>query len=108
MRGIKFKNYYQLFINLQNRNTEGYTTSEYRSMIFKMIAEDLNKNFLNGHIYADNIQQMQRNDYLAYLKIEYYPTCNNKAEYLYINFLHDCVVFNGLYIAYWGYKTVIL
>ena len=99
-RGIDFKKYYLLFVNLDNDNTENYTRSEYKSMIFKMLADDLEKNFLNGHIYEDGIKQIQRNDYLAKLKIEYYPTCSDKADYLYITFLNDCVVFNGLYIKY--------
>ena len=99
-RGINFKKYYQLFVNLDNGKTAEFTKSEYRKMIFDLLADDLEKNFLNGHIYGDGIRQIQRNDYLAKLKIEYYPTCSDKADYLYITFLHDCVVFNGLYIKY--------
>ena len=99
-RGINFKKYYQLFVNLDNEETAEFTKSEYRKMIFDMLADDLEKNFLNGHIYSDGIRQIQRNDYLAKLKIEYYPTCSDKSDYLYITFLHDCVVFNGLYIKY--------
>ena len=98
--GINFKKYYQLFVNLDNGETAELTKSEYRKMVFEMLRNDLEKNFLNGHIYDDGIRQIQRNDYLANLKIEYYPTCSNKSEYLYINFLHDCIVFNGLYIKY--------
>ena len=99
-RGINFKKYYQLFVNLDNEETAEFTKSEYRKMIFYILSDNLEKNFLNGHIYRDGIQQIQRNDYLAKLKIEYYPTCSDKADYLYITFLHDCVVFNGLYIKY--------
>ena len=99
-RGINLKKYYQLFVNLDNGKTANFTKSEYRRMIFDMLAKDLENNFLNGHIYDDSIRQIQRNDYLAKLKIEYYPTCSNKSEYLYINFLHDCVNINGLYIKY--------
>ena len=99
-RGINFKKYYQLFANLDNGETTEFTKSEYRKMIFDMLADDLEKNFLNGHIYSDGIRQIQRNDYLAKLKIEYFPTYSDKADYLYITFLHDCVVFNGLYIKY--------
>ena len=99
-RGINFKKYYQLFVNLDKGETAEFTKSEYRKMIFDILADDLEKNFLNGHIYRDGIQQIQRNDYLAKLKIKYYPTCSDKADYLYITFLHDCVVFNGLYIKY--------
>lgn len=99
-RGINFKKYYQLFINLDNGETADFTKSEYRSKIFEMLRNDLEKNFLNGHIYDDGIEQIQRRDYLANLKIRYYSTGIDREQYLYINFLHDCVVFNGLYIKY--------
>lgn len=99
-RGINFKNYYNLFINLSEGKTEDYTISEYRQKIFELLTNDLNKNFSNGHIYKEDIEQIQRRDYIANLKISYHPTMSNDKQTMSIIFLHDCVKFNGLYIKY--------
>ena len=99
-RGIDFKKYYQLFVNLDNGEIGELTKSEYRVKLFEMFRNDLEKNFLNGHIHEDGIEQIQRRDYLANLKVKYYTVGFNKEQYLYINFLHDCVNVNGLYIKY--------
>lgn len=99
-RGINFKKYYHLFINLSEGKTENYTISEYRQKIFELLANDLNKNFSNGHIYAEDIEQICKNDYLANLKVGYYPTMCNDKQYINISFFHDCIQINGLYITY--------
>ena len=99
-RGINFKNYYILFINLSEGKTEGYKKSEYRKKIFELLANDLEKNFLYGHIYAEDIEQVQRNDYFAKLKVGYYPIMSNDKQYINISFFHDCIQLNGLYITY--------
>ena len=99
-RGINFKKYYHLFVNLAEGKTGSYKRHEYRKQIFELLAKDLEKNFLNGHIYAEDIEQISKNDYLANLKVGYYPTMSNDKQYINISFFHDCIQINGLYITY--------
>lgn len=94
IRGINLKMYYNLLKNLDDGNTEGMTKSEYKKAIIKMFAEDLDKNLLNNHIYEEDITLDNRN-YFGRFKIE-----NDTMKTLYIEFLHDSVLLNGLYIKY--------
>lgn len=93
-RGINFKTYYNFLKNLDEGNTEGMTKSEYKKAIIKIFAEDIDKNFSNGHIYEEDITLDNRN-YFGRFKIE-----SDTINTLYIEFLHDSVLLNGLYIKY--------
>ena len=93
-RGINFKTYYNFLKNLDEGKTEGMTKSEYKKAIIKMLADDLDKNLLNGHVYEDDITLDNRN-YFGRFKIE-----SDIIKTLYIEILHDCVLLNGLYIKY--------
>ena len=100
-RGINFKQYYALLLTVENDNQLcAREKREQRNKIFDFLIEDLEKNFIGGHIYRDELEQIQRRDYFCNLKIGYYPTCSSKMHTMRLIFMHDCVSLNGLYIKY--------
>lgn len=93
-RGINFKTYYNFLKNLDDGNTEGMTKSEYKKAIIKIFAEDIDKNFSNGHIYEEDITLDNRN-YFGRFKIK-----SDIINTLYIDIVKDGVIINGLHITY--------
>lgn len=100
LKGIRFKNYKKLLENLIEGNTGEMTRSEYRKKFIEIFANDLNSNFLNGHIYPENVKLINNRDYIGKFKIDYYPTCTDTKSTIYITFLADYISINGLYVSY--------
>ena len=101
MRGINLKMFYNLLSSLDNNNNLlASEKRQQRELIKNELARQLETNFLNGHIYLEDIEQIQTQDFIGHFKIIYYPTMSDKTQLMYINFLHDCVDINGLYIKY--------
>ena len=98
MIGINFKRYYKLFWKLDNGDTDGMERKEYREKLFSMLSDDLEKNFLGGHI-AD-IKQIQRNDYDCRLLIEYHGICSATISKMHITLMEDVFYINDLCIKY--------
>ena len=101
MRGINFKMFYNLLSTLDNNNQLAASEKrQQRELIKNELAKQLETNFLNGHIYTEDIEQIQTRDYIGHFKVTYFPTMSDKSKIMYINFLHDCVNVNGMYISY--------
>lgn len=99
-KGIKFNNYKKLLKNLNDGDTGEMTRSEYRKKFIEVFAKDLENNFLNGHIYPENVKLINNRDYIGKFKIDYYPTCTDTKSTMYITFLADRVSINGLHVSY--------
>ena len=98
MRGVNFKNYYKLFCKLNEGDTDGMERKDYRKKLFSILSDDLEKNFLGGHIAS--IRQIQRNDYICKLIVEYYPICSSTISEMYITLMEDVFYINDLCIKY--------
>ena len=98
MKGINFKRYYKLFCKLNDGDTEGMERREYREKLFAMLSDDLEKNFIDGHI--TDIEQVKRSQYTCKLVIEYTGICSGNISKMYIILMEECFYINGLYIKY--------
>ena len=98
MRGINFKRYYKLFCKLNDGDTEGMERKEYREKLFAMLSDDLEKNFLNGHI--TDIKQVHRMDYICKLVVEYHGICSSNISKMHITLMEDVFYINDLCIKY--------
>ena len=98
MKGINFKRYYKLFCKLRDGDTEGMERKDYREKLLAMLSDDLEKNFLNGHI--TDIRQILRRDYICNLIIEYHEVCSTNISKIHLTLMEDVFYINGLYIKY--------
>ena len=98
MKSINLKRYYKLFWKLDNGETDGMERKEYREKLFAMLSDDLEKNFIDGHI--SDIEQVKRSEYTCKLVIEYTGICSGNISKMYIILMEDVFYINGLYIKY--------
>ena len=98
MKGINLKRYYKLFCKLDNGDTEGIGRKEYKEKLFSMLSDDLEKNFLDGHI--TDIKQILRSDYTCNLIIEYTGVCSSTISKMHLTLMKECFYINGLCIKY--------
>ena len=98
MKGINLKRYYKLFYKLDNGDTEEIGRKEYKEKLFSMLSDDLEKNFLDGHI--TDIKQILRRDYTCNLIIEYNSVCSTNISKIHLTLMEDVFYINGLCIKY--------
>ena len=98
MKGINLKRYYKLFYKLDNGDTEGIGRKEYKEKLFSMLSDDLEKNFLDGHI--TDIKQILSRDYTCNLIIEYNSVGSTNISKIHLTLMEDVFYINGLCIKY--------